>query len=571
MMRWNVVWRCVAAMICVPVPSSALLASPIYQLAAPLPENVSISGYRVSPNWQWVVYETKVNGAVPNSFSSYDARIYSVPIGGGTVHQLNHPQFANNYLSLSGPIFSSTGNEVFFKGVRDTPDVSNIYRSSIDGSSLRIVTSDVSSAGTWSDPFYLLPDDSRILYQPKWASDLHSSPVGPGSSVVLNESLQSYPASQDSPDAVSPIIGIAADSVRVVYQRYSPKHSPPYNSKLYSVRSDGTEQILLAENGARLSLLSPDGQTVVFSKVRRVENPYQPFQREFLDQFSIPIEGGQAVMLHPPLPEWASAHAFSVSPDGRYCLMQANIDQPDRYDLYSVPTAGGDLVRLTPPVREYDDLEIEMITSDGRYFVYSLFTEADDSGGLFKVALDGSDRFRIGPPLKPGTFVNNLVLSADERRVIYTIENAGATIGIYTSLLDGPETRQIPVSLPHGLEVSDLHLTENGNYVVFVADSSTPDRSDVYYAPLAGGPAVQISPDSPFEGWVRPILTVTDNWAVFMFGPVGRARHLYALQLPEPSIAVLLVIALAPFTVGRYRKRNTPSPNYTAATRCRGC
>jgi len=554
MMRRTVLWHCVAVVICVPIPSSALLASPIYQLSAPLPDNILISGYRVSPNGKWVVYETKVKAAAPNAFSIYDARIYSVPIGGGPVHQLNHPQFANNYLSLSGPVFSSTGNEVFFKGVQDTPDVSNIDRSSTDGSSLSIVASDVSVASTWSDPFYLLPDESRILYsQPESRGDLHSSLVGPGDSVVLNESLQSYPASQNSPDKISPGVLIAADSSRVVYRRYSPKHSPPYDSKLYSVRPDGTDPILLADDGANMGLLSPDGRTVLFSKVRRVDDPYQPNRREYLDQFSIPIDGGQAVMLHPPLPEWGSAYINGISPDGRYCLLYANIDQPDRYDWYSVPTAGGDLVRLIPPVREHDDFETEMFTSDSRYLVYSLFTEADDSGGLFKVALDGSERFRIGPPLQPGTFVNNLVISADESRVVYTIENGESTIGIYTSLLDSTETRQIPVSLAQGLEVSDLQLTENGN-VVFIADSPTPYRADVYYVPLAGGPAVQISPDSAFEGLVRPQLTVIDNWAVFLFGPLGQAQHLYAVQLPEPSAAVLLVIAIAPVIAGCHRR-----------------
>jgi Tol biopolymer transport system component len=254
--------------------------------------------------------------------------------------------------------------------------------------------------------------------------------------------------------------------------------------------------------------------------------------------FSVPLEGGLQTQLNGPLVAGGSVSWFGLAPKGTRAIYVADEDTDEVRELYAVPASGGTSVRIsgamaagfdvdtglrhpiisadasrvvytlvhqTSSLRELysarisggaltklsgnDPLKIDRasITPDSRTVLYLADEDGDTLSELWSVPIIGGAPVRLTPP---GVFVTTIFeTSADSSRVLY---NAGASGSGPLALYSVPVGGGAPVLL-HGETLTPdtepdyrAEAAPQGSAVIYRTDL-TPDRYEVYAAPIAGG------------------------------------------------------------------------------------
>lgn len=459
------------------------------------------SGYRVSPDGNWVVYIAEQDTPDANE-------LYSVPIQGGTSQRLNSalPSGArvNRYE------ITPDSRRVIFQAPQEDVNVWELYSVPIQGPASAAVKlnpplppgGDVGFT-EFDAVFLIAPDGSRVVYhadqETGGLNELYSVPVeGPASEgIKLNPPIPQggslfviYGAMEISPNSKHVVYRAALDT--------------PGTFEIYSVPIAGPSTATVKLNGVMVPdeqisqfRISPDSSRVVYSGAQLQEN--------VIELFSVPIEGpaSTGVKLNKTLTSNGQVGSYKISPDSKRVVYRATQDQAGRDELYSVPIAGpaAQGVKLNEPlVGEQDVRFLYYIDATSEYVVYVADQDVDEVFELFSVPIDRSGPpVQLNPSLVPGGDVDYLSpqLSPDGQYAIYIADQeVDERFELYSVPVGGPSSEAVKVSRPSGIlvtlisDVESFDVSPDSAWIAYrlsrVNALTLASWVDLYHVPIRG-------------------------------------------------------------------------------------
>ena len=369
--------------------------------------------FKISPDGTRVVYKA----------DSY--KLYSVPIGGGTVTRLS--KLVNWKSSIRDFQISPDSTRVVYEADQDTYRVMELYSVPIGGGKVKKLNSTlVSGRGIGYYPFQISPDSTRVVYRADQDTDnvyeLYSVPIGGGTVTKLNSTLVSGGDTLD--------FQISPDSSRVVYRADQDTYRV---NELYSVPIGGGKvaklNSTLVSGGDVFDFqISPDSSRVVYSADQDTDN--------VIELYSVPIGGGTVTKLNSTLVNNGDVSFyfndnFQISPDSSRVVYRADQDTEGVYELYSVPIGGGKVKKLNSTLVSGGDVSRFQISPDSSRMVYRADQDTDWVYELYSVPIGGGTVTKLN-----STLVNNggvsysFQISPDSSRVVYRAESGYRQWGI---------------------------------------------------------------------------------------------------------------------------------------------
>lgn len=464
--------------------ASGIFSAPIgggnvIQLNDPLVLGGRVSEFAVSMEGDRVAYlaDQEVLGV---------SELYWVETAGGAVDKLSRPIVAIGD-SVSNALFSPDGQHVVYRANQEDDHRFDLFRAATSsGESTKLVTGSVDS------DFQISPDGQRVVYR---THTLRSVPLMGGESIRLTDADFSRVYE----------FQISPDGARVVF-RATPLW--PSDDGLYSVPITGGVLTKLNVGGSRdveSFRVTPDGKHVVYQEAGHLE------------LFSVPIAGGEPKRLESPLR--GRLVDFHISADSQWVVYQTTTGVGD---LYSVPITGTGLTRLNKrplPAAELaktgpdivaqrgsvDGVLDYAVSPDGRYVVYVADEENIQREEVFSVPIGG------GPSTKLNDFDIRLLpwfeISPDSKWVVFG-DYWWRTPELVSNLHSVPITGGDVVQLGDPLlsRVSrDIQIGADSNVVVYHSDGQ------LFSVPLAGGPSIPLNGELPAGGQVESDFSIAPD------------------------------------------------------------
>jgi len=354
--------------------------------------------------------------------------------------------------------------------------------------------------------FQISPNGAWVVYladqDTDAAKDLYSVPIGGGTPVRLNGAL---PTGSEVFG-----FGISTDSTRVVY------HAPQDTTgvfELYSVPIEGPASAGIKLNrplplGGEVGniidrgfQISPDGSRVIYVADQEKDNVFE--------LFSVPIDGPATagVKLNIPLVDGGGvgdSQSFAISPDGSRVVYCADQEQDNVFELFSVPidgpaTAGVKLNGAMVPgggVPSPFFWSTFQISPDNSRVLYIADQLTNDVYEVFSVPLTGpaTAGVKLNGTLAPGGNVLMIYISPDSSRVVYWADQDTKDVfELYSVPSAGPAAAGVKLNGPltPGGDVGGLFggmywISEDSEWVVYLADQETNDVPEIFGVPIAG-------------------------------------------------------------------------------------
>ena len=387
----------VDALFSVPIGGGAVVP-----LSDPADGNVDTNGI-ITSDGQFVVYSARIGGGTRH--------LFSVPMLGGAIQQLSGAEFVSSYrVTADHQVVFVEGSEIFVIPVRDgvatqltsTGAFNNNFNLSPDEATVAFqedgtgALSTVPTAGG-SPPKILnnnggfplfTPDGQRIVYRysPGVLLNLFTIPTVGGAPVQLNDRSQHEGLVEGfriSPDSSRAVMRMAQSN-----QPYLLASAPTAGGDMVVLEDVGS---VAAADGVLDFAITADSSQVVFlsNRVGEVSSHL----------YSIDIDGGMPMRLDPT----GNVQEMEVSADGSrvyYAVIQPGV--PDITELRTVPVNGGPALRMHPPLAPNREVSGLRVTSDGQKVLYRSDQDADGVFHLHLSELNGAlfqDGFESGNTL----------------------------------------------------------------------------------------------------------------------------------------------------------------------------
>ena len=342
--------------------------------------------------------------------------LYSVPLAGGTVTKLNGTLVADGDVSTTTYLISPDSQRVVYRADPVTDTVIELFSVPLGGGTVTQLNPPLVADGNVVDFFLISPDSQRVVYSGDQDADekfeLFSVPLGGG---IVTQISAPLPADGD----VSGDFLISPDSQRVVY-RADPVTDDMF--ELFSVPLAGGAVTQLNSPlvaGGDVSgdfLISPDSQRVVYRADQVTDNVFE--------LYSVPLAGGAVTQLNGPLVAGGSVIKTSpdISPDSQRVVYGADQDTDAVFELYSVPLAGGAVTKLNGPLVADGNAFIYDISPDSQRVVYRADQETDEEVELYSVPLAGGAVTKLNGPLVADGDVVSFRIGPASGRVVYVAD-----------------------------------------------------------------------------------------------------------------------------------------------------
>ena len=413
--------------------------------------------FKISPDGKHVVYLADQNTDGVNE-------LFHVPIEGGTPVRLNGP--INGWFVRTGFQISPDSKHVVYLADQNTSNVWELFSVPIEGGTPVRLNAPLVSEGDVSQDFRISPDSQRVIYiadqNTNQVFELFSVPILGGSSERLN----------------LPLI-------------------------------DDGESVASSDRRAVSSFqISSDSNHVIFEADQSTDNLFE--------LFSVPIEGGTAVLLSEPVASGRriSIGGFKVSLDSKRVVFSANQNTRSVAELFSVPIEGGPLVQLNKALVGAENIfEDFLISSDSQHVVY---TAGDDSIGweLLAVPILGGESVFLSGPSADGKmkflqldtgFYRTYEISPDSQRVTYLANQEDAFFNV--DLFSVPITGGTPIHINEPFnnlqgdprfnnrrQVSEGYLiSPDSKHLIYRVNQNSADMFDLFSVPIDGGTPVRLN------------------------------------------------------------------------------
>lgn len=446
----------------------------------PLLQGRTIITFSWSPDGSRIFYLAE------KSFNNF-YYLYSVLPDGTGLTQVNNNLVAGGsvqYYKVTGD-----GSRVIYCADQETDGILELYSVVSDGRDC-IKLNGTLNRGVSVHSYDLSPDNSLVAYIASEAAiNIHDqlfvvSPDGTGK-VIFNQ----------APDGYVRSFAWSPDGSRILY---TVKFYNDDRVRLYSIRPDGTDKILLstliyddsvlsfswANNSNcvafttkdhdldfyRLYTVQADGkeETLVSGAYNVFNYSLSPDSTKICfvgnsDLFIVPIGGTDIVKL-----TMYSCHLwlYAWSPDGARIVYQADQQTYDQWELYSILSDGTDLLKLNKTIiaggdiQSYNNLSAFLFTPDGSRIIYRGDLIRDEKYELFSVAPDGTDNIQLTNSFT-GIVWAPFYITADSQRIIYLANHeTGKGTQLYSIRPDGTD----PIKISNDTGGASIYSV--GNFVV---------------------------------------------------------------------------------------------------------
>jgi Tol biopolymer transport system component len=371
---------------------------------------------------------------------------------------------------------------------------------------------DVSGAG-----LQFSPDGSRVLYLADQLTDgineIFSVPSLGGTAVKLNGPLVVGGAVTSSGLTFSP------DSSRVLYHG---DQNVDELLELFSVPAAGGSPAKLNDTlvagGDVFSVgfqFSPDSSRVVYAADETTDN--------VIEVYSVAATGGVPVTLNGPIVAGGDVALGGIqfSPNGARVLYVADQTADTVDELFSVPATGGAAVKLNGALVAGGDVLSNSLrfSPDSNRVLYVADQSTDENFEVFSVAATGGAAVKLNPSLVAGGDVlsNSLQFSPASNRVLYLADQTTDEVTeVFSVPAAGGTAVKLNGAMVAGGDVSSIGLqfTPNGTRVVYMADQTVDEVDEIFSVPAAGGTAVKLNGPLAAGGDVHVHLVSPDSTRV---------------------------------------------------------
>lgn len=348
--------------------------------------------------------------------------------------------------------------------------------------------------------------------------------------------LWSHPAYADwhsisgvLPDYVGQVyVSISPDSRRVAFTADIDSDDVV---ELYAVPITGTTPVklnppLVAGGDVQHSRIAftPDSQSIIYLADQEVDNR--------VEMFRVPVEGGPAVKLNPPLVIGGNVGQFEIDTEHARIIYTADQETNDVYELWSIPISGGTAVKLNGAFVAGGNIGIFEIDPLSDRVVYSADQEVNGKYELYSVPIAGGTPNKLNPPIVltgggDSGIYSNWAVNPVIPVVVFIARQTGAPGGRLFAIptAGNPQTDLIQLSfemLP-AQRILNFRISPGGDRVVFnvgTRDGGTNAFKGNLYSNLigAGNPANVTETADPLFG--------TDNYNILPDG----SRVVYSFQ-----------------------------------------
>jgi dipeptidyl aminopeptidase/acylaminoacyl peptidase len=298
----------------------------------------------------------------------------------------------------------------------------------------------------------------------------------------------------------SPNFQISPDSRTVVFT--ADKDTDDI-TELYAVPITGTAAIKLNPPlvaggevlGSRFAFTA-DSQFVIYLADQEVENR--------VEMFRVPVGGGQAVKISPPLVAGGNVTDFKLDPDSGRVVYVADQAANEVFELWSVLGAGGGMAKLSGPFVTGGNVGIFRIDPLSDRAVYSADQETDGKYELYSVPLTGGTPVKLNPPIMLGGGGDSGLYSDWDVNpivpvVVFIAREAGALGGRVYSIptVGGVTPNLLSFGLLSTQRIRSLRISPLGDRVVFAVTTSlggqNSTKGNLYSNLIGGGGAANVT------------------------------------------------------------------------------
>ncbi len=472
--------------------SAAPAAPPAYYKLSsdgPLPIGGDVHSFEISASGMYTVYQA-------GQEISEVRQLYAVR-SDGSQDPVKVSALPDRRRRIVAYVVSPDNAHVVYNADQDNEDIRELYSAPLDGSAAPTKLSGemVENGGLPENSagFNISPDGSRVVYRADQETDevyeLYSVPVdGSAAAVKLNATLpagggtNSYEISPDSQ-----------------YLLYTADQDTDNVFELYRVPLDGSAAPVKLSGalvaGGAVSYyfkISPDSTYVVYLADQETDN--------VIELYMVPLDGSAApIKLNGLLVAGGNvgfSGTFYISPDSQWVVYLADQDTNDVDELYSVPIGGGAAVKLNPPLvpgGEVSWVWDAQISPDSSRVVYLADQEVVNRDEIFSVPIAGGVATKLNGPLA-GNLLYDFAISPNSSRVVYrALQDSATQFELYSVPLAGGTPTKLNGALISGGQVNSFRISADSSRVVFMADKGTTSGNEIYRVPLAGGSVTKVN------------------------------------------------------------------------------
>ncbi len=291
-------------------------------------------------------------------------------------------------------------------------------------------------------------------------------------------------------------------------------------AELYAVPITGTTPIKLnpplvaegAVNAYRIAF-TPDSQAVIYLADQEVDNR--------AEMFRVPVGGGAAVKLSPPLVAGGNVLDFKIDAANARIVYVADGETNERVELWSLPLAGGSATKLNGPLVAGGNIGIFELDPLSDRVVYSADAETDGKYELYSVPVAGGAVLKLNPPIAlagggDGGIYSEFAVNPVIPVVVFVAREPGKPGGrLYQIPTAGGDLTWLSFEMLATQRILSFRISPTGDRVVFnvaTRDGSNNSFKGNLYSNLigAGQPANVTETASPLYG--------TDNYRILPDG-----------------------------------------------------
>lgn len=231
---------------------------------------------------------------------------------------------------------------------------------------------------------------------------------------------------------------------------------------------------------------------------------------------------------------------FQISPDGQRVVYRADQDTDGVIELFSVPITGGTAVKLNPPIaNSRGGVSGFAISPDGQRVVYMAKQDGDGFVALFSVPITGDEEATLLAKSLPGQLIDSFQI-ANSQRVLYRIRNDAAPF--IDRLFSRPITGGMAVSLvPSGVDLRSIdavRVSGDGLTVVYSArvERGLNQTRELLSVSINGGNVVTLNflnsgTSNLIDIDTRPVLSLDSQRVVFLGRVNGGLSELFSVPI----------------------------------------
>jgi Tol biopolymer transport system component len=275
--------------------------------------------------------------------------------------------------------------------------------------------------------------------------------------------------------------------------------------------------------------------------------------------------------LNRPLQPAARIVDLSISADGKWIVYRADAERDEVYELYAVPTSGpvSATVKLNATLPSGGIVDRFTISPDSKRVVYQANQTIVESVELYSAPIaQANAAVKLNGAMAEGGRVRNFTISPDGRRVVYVANQDNVkALELYSApIATANAAVKLNGALVEGGRLYDFIISPDSGHVVYRAYQDNANALELYSAPIATANAAvklhsalvegrkvydyEISPDSgrviyladqetalAFELYSAPIATA--NAAVKLNGKLASVRAIYGFTISSDSRRVI--------------------------------